>query len=254
MSRRYATADLVPARFDADAPRAARTRRVAHRESDRRPARRGSRARAHRAHTRRASRPCASPKSPASRDARARDRGIRIRPLRRHSLRGACRVRRAASGRRWARARRWRTHGRASFARIGRLPPLVVFNACESARLRRGAARRRDAIPRSQGIARNLSLAETLLRAGLAHYVGTHWPVEDASATAFASVFYRELLRGSIGTRAGQGASRGARPPLARLGGLHPLRRRGVPAQGALTIFAATSRAACLPPSANAAP
>ncbi len=82
---------------------------------------------------------------------------------------------------------------------IGRLPPLVVFNACESARLRRGTARRRDTIPRSKGLARNLSLAETLLRAGLAHYVGTHWPVEDSSATAFASVFYAELLRGSIG-------------------------------------------------------
>jgi CHAT domain-containing protein len=38
-----------------------------------------------------------------------------------------------------------------------------------------------------------------LLRAGLAHYVGTHWPVEDASATAFATVFYRELLRSSVG-------------------------------------------------------
>ena len=74
---------------------------------------------------------------------------------------------------------------------LGRLPPLVVFNACESARL---AARRlradATASQRSQGIARNLSLAETLLRAGLAHYVGTHWPVEDSSATAFASVFY----------------------------------------------------------------
>ena len=64
-----------------------------------------------------------------------------------------------------------------------------------------GAAptRRRDGTQRGQGIARNLSLAETLLRAGLAHYVGTHWPVEDSSATAFASVFYPELLRGSIG-------------------------------------------------------
>jgi hypothetical protein len=82
---------------------------------------------------------------------------------------------------------------------LGRLPPLVVFNACESARLRRGPGRRRNGTQRSQGIARNLSLAETLLRAGLAHYVGTHWPVEDSSATAFASVFYAELLRGSIG-------------------------------------------------------
>ena len=88
----------------------------------------------------------------------------------------------------------------AHLSALGRLPPLVVFNACESARLRRGAARKRIAVQRGQGIARNLSLAETLLRAGLAHYVGTHWPVEDASATAFATVFYRELLRGSVGT------------------------------------------------------
>ena len=83
---------------------------------------------------------------------------------------------------------------------LGRLPPLVMFNACESARLRRGAARRRNDSQRGNGIARNLSLAESLLRAGVAHYVGTHWPVEDASATAFATVFYRELLRGSIGS------------------------------------------------------
>jgi CHAT domain-containing protein len=47
---------------------------------------------------------------------------------------------------------------------------------------------------------KNLGLAETLLRAGVAHYVGTHWPVQDESATAFATVFYRELLRASIGT------------------------------------------------------
>ena len=46
----------------------------------------------------------------------------------------------------------------------------------------------------------NLSLAESLLRAGLAHYVGTHWAVEDNAATAFATVFYRELLRTSIGS------------------------------------------------------
>jgi pimeloyl-ACP methyl ester carboxylesterase len=88
----------------------------------------------------------------------------------------------------------------AHLSALGRLPPLVVFNACESARLRRGAARKRGGMQRGQGIARNLSLAETLLRAGLAHYVGTHWPVEDASATAFATVFYRELLRGSVGS------------------------------------------------------
>ena len=75
----------------------------------------------------------------------------------------------------------------------------MVFNACESARLRRGASAPTGGTPRSQGIARNLSLAETLLRAGLAHYVGTHWPVEDSSATAFASVFYASCFEASIG-------------------------------------------------------
>ncbi|MBC8026219.1 MAG: CHAT domain-containing protein [Steroidobacteraceae bacterium] len=46
---------------------------------------------------------------------------------------------------------------------------------------------------------RNLGLAESLLRAGLAHYIGTHWPVVDASAATFAGVFYQSLLRTSIG-------------------------------------------------------
>jgi hypothetical protein len=65
-----------------------------------------------------------------------------------------------------------------ALAALGRLPPLVVFNACASARVRgrrtrgRGDERARGA----DGVRRNLSLAETLLRAGLAHYVGTHWP------------------------------------------------------------------------------
>ena len=79
------------------------------------------------------------------------------------------------------------------------MPPLVVFNACESARLRRGAAPRARTRRRDQGMNANLSLAETLLRAGLAQYIGTHWPVDDAAAAAFAPVFYRELLRGTIG-------------------------------------------------------
>jgi CHAT domain-containing protein len=83
-------------------------------------------------------------------------------------------------------------------AALRRLPPLMMFNACESARLRRGKKRSRDAA-RARGAARNLSLAESLLEAGLAHYIGTHWPVEDAAAGAFAGTFYRALLRGSIG-------------------------------------------------------
>jgi CHAT domain-containing protein len=97
----------------------------------------------------------------------------------------------------------------AHLAALGRLPPLLVFNACESARMRRSAPRgakaddaarkARRKTQRSQGMRTNLTLAETLLRAGVAHYIGTHWPVTDEAATAFAGTFYRELLRGSIG-------------------------------------------------------
>jgi hypothetical protein len=87
-----------------------------------------------------------------------------------------------------------------TIAALGRLPPLVVFNACESARMRRGKRRSAAAKRGEHGMRTNLSLAESLLRAGLAHYVGTHWAVEDNAATAFATVFYRELLRTSIGS------------------------------------------------------
>jgi hypothetical protein len=89
----------------------------------------------------------------------------------------------------------------AHLAALGRLPPLLVFNACESARVRRRKASPSRAIAgaRARAIQTNLTLAETLLRAGVAHYIGTHWPVADEAATAFAGAFYRELLRGSIG-------------------------------------------------------
>jgi CHAT domain-containing protein len=91
----------------------------------------------------------------------------------------------------------------AALSALRGLPALVVFNACESARLRGHGTRRgngRGATKaRGQGMQRNLGLAESLLRAGLAHYIGTHWPVVDASAATFASVFYKELLRTSIG-------------------------------------------------------
>jgi hypothetical protein len=91
----------------------------------------------------------------------------------------------------------------AHLASLARLPPLLVFNACESARVRRRGTkpRRGSRIDprRKQGMHTNLSLAETLLRAGVAHYIGTHWPVGDQSASAFAIGFYRQLLRGSIG-------------------------------------------------------
>lgn len=92
----------------------------------------------------------------------------------------------------------------AHLSALGRLPPLLVFNACESARMRRGAGagtRRRpqDSVHRRTSMRTNISLAETLLRAGVAHYIGTHWPVSDDAAAAFAAAFYGAILRGSIG-------------------------------------------------------
>jgi len=88
----------------------------------------------------------------------------------------------------------------ADLAGLARLPALVVFNACESGRLRRGAATVRV----RAGIARRLreshGLAEVFLRGGVANYIGTYWPVGDSAALAFAESFYPALLRNaSIG-------------------------------------------------------
>jgi hypothetical protein len=78
---------------------------------------------------------------------------------------------------------------------LRRLPPLVVFNACESARVRGDPT---AITTLRQGAMRtNVSLAETLLRAGVAHYLGTHWPVSDSAALEFSGTFYRELVRGA---------------------------------------------------------
>jgi CHAT domain-containing protein len=92
-----------------------------------------------------------------------------------------------------------------ALARATRLPPLMVFNACESSRVRRATGGATTSVSaessRAAGVARNIGLAETLLRAGVANYIGTHWPVGDAAATEFATVFYARLLKGlSIGT------------------------------------------------------
>ncbi len=79
-----------------------------------------------------------------------------------------------------------------ALARLTSLPPLMFFNACESGRVRRKAVARAA----DMSIERNVGLAETLLRAGLANYIGTHWPVGDAAATEFATVFHSRLLKG----------------------------------------------------------
>jgi len=79
---------------------------------------------------------------------------------------------------------------------LAQLPALVVFNACETGRIRHesGAARRNSAARRLRR--ERAGLAEVFLRNGVANYVGTWWPVADPSAFAFAEALYARLLRG----------------------------------------------------------
>jgi hypothetical protein len=82
-------------------------------------------------------------------------------------------------------------------AGMGGLPSLVFFNACEAGQLR-GPAERED-LPATL-IEKSSGLAEAFLRGGVANYLGTYWPVEDASAARFADAFYGRLVKGeSIG-------------------------------------------------------
>lgn len=95
-------------------------------------------------------------------------------------------------------------------ATLDSLPSLVVFNACESARVRSAAFPTRMASPRknartsiaslSELVDRNVSLAEAFLRGGVGAFVGTYWEVGDAAASLFAETFYTNILSGhSVG-------------------------------------------------------
>ena len=69
-------------------------------------------------------------------------------------------------------------------------PYLMLVNACESGRVRGISRKQRQAALTS-------SLAEAFLRAGIAHYLGTWWPVADGAAATFATCFHRRLLEGA---------------------------------------------------------
>jgi hypothetical protein len=81
--------------------------------------------------------------------------------------------------------------------RLGELPALVFFNACEAARVRRrGGQTRAAAVPSVR-----TSVAEAFLAGGVANFIGTHWPVGDAAAGSFSTGLYRRLLAGDdLGT------------------------------------------------------
>lgn len=85
----------------------------------------------------------------------------------------------------------------ADLASLPQLPSLVVFNACESARVRRaigveGVVETMDADP----VRGTVSFAEAFLSGGVANYLGTYWPVGDTAAAVFAETFYGLLLKG----------------------------------------------------------
>lgn len=87
----------------------------------------------------------------------------------------------------------------ADLAGTNNLPSLFFYNACESARVR---SRQPDldpieADPHQTRALAALSVAEALLVGGAANYLGTFWPVGDQAAADFASVFYREIARGT---------------------------------------------------------
>lgn len=98
----------------------------------------------------------------------------------------------------------------ADLAGVANLPSLVFFNACESARVRK-LVEATDLTTRNieERITRSVGLAEAFLRGGVASYIGTYWPVEDAAAAAFARAFYTALLGGEwLGRAVQKGARR----------------------------------------------
>jgi CHAT domain-containing protein len=105
----------------------------------------------------------------------------------------------------------------ADLASIANLPCLVFFNACESGRVRKlapgrfvtGSTRKAaDRKTREEHVAAAVGLAEAFLRGGVANFLGTYWPVGDAPAMTFASVFYQQILSGATIGRAVQAARR----------------------------------------------
>lgn len=89
------------------------------------------------------------------------------------------------------------------------LPAMIVFNACESARVRAKTlpqkkdtkTKQKTVKPSAQALLdQQVSFAEAFLRGGIGCFLGTYWPVGDNAAAIFASNFYGQLLKGqSVG-------------------------------------------------------
>jgi hypothetical protein len=83
----------------------------------------------------------------------------------------------------------------ADLIEVGKVPQMIFLNACESGRIRGSSDGSADKAqtPRFVG---QVSLAESFLLNGIANFIGTYWPVNDAAALKFAGTFYGGLLAG----------------------------------------------------------
>ncbi len=99
--------------------------------------------------------------------------------------------------------------GGSELAGVGNLPALIFFNACEAGRIRAARQSNGQELHVAKRVQRAVGLAEAFLRGGVANYVGTYWPVGDASAKQFAESFYTELLNGNTIGNALQRGRRG---------------------------------------------
>lgn len=91
-------------------------------------------------------------------------------------------------------------------AALPHLPPLIVFNACESGRVRAlspGFKMPEDrtnhkvkSIPSADRSQQQAGICEAVLKGGVSQFIGTYWPVGDVGAVAFAEKLYTGLLTG----------------------------------------------------------
>jgi hypothetical protein len=82
---------------------------------------------------------------------------------------------------------------------LANLPSLMFFNACESARVRKDSFGSSPVVRReiaSRQVENSFSVAERILRGGVANFLGTYWPVGDEAAKHFSQQFYSSLLNG----------------------------------------------------------
>jgi len=82
---------------------------------------------------------------------------------------------------------------------LERLPALVMFNSCQSARVRRSrqgtrqqSSRRSHTAVRDQ-LEEKVTVAEALFNGGIGQFIGTYWPVDDRAAEIFAKKFYADV-------------------------------------------------------------